>query len=41
MLIGTVLHEVFQKAVSDSVAPEKLQELASQIVQEIRHLKEM
>uniref|UniRef100_A0AAF6YJR7 DNA replication ATP-dependent helicase/nuclease DNA2 n=1 Tax=Bos taurus TaxID=9913 RepID=A0AAF6YJR7_BOVIN len=41
MLIGTVLHEVFQKAVSDSFAPEKLQELASQTIQEIRHLKEM
>lgn len=41
MLIGTVLHEVFQKAISDSFAPEKLQELASQTVQEIRHLKEM
>ncbi|KAM9052564.1 solute carrier family 25 member 16 isoform 1-T1 [Megaptera novaeangliae] len=41
MLIGTVLHEVFQKAISDSFAPEKLQELAFQTVQEIRHLKEM
>ncbi|XP_036120906.1 DNA replication ATP-dependent helicase/nuclease DNA2 isoform X2 [Molossus molossus] len=41
MLIGTVLHEVFQKAISDSFAPEKLQELACQTVQEIRHLKEM
>ncbi|KAM7072985.1 DNA replication ATP-dependent helicase/nuclease DNA2 isoform 3-T3 [Molossus nigricans] len=41
MLIGTVLHEVFQKAIIDSFAPEKLQELACQTVQEIRHLKEM
>uniref|UniRef100_A0A8C2Y373 DNA replication ATP-dependent helicase/nuclease n=1 Tax=Capra hircus TaxID=9925 RepID=A0A8C2Y373_CAPHI len=41
MLIGTLLHEVFQKAISDSFAPEKLQELASQTIQEIRHLKEM
>ncbi|XP_058399305.1 DNA replication ATP-dependent helicase/nuclease DNA2 isoform X2 [Diceros bicornis minor] len=41
MVIGTVLHEVFQKAISDSFAPEKLQELAIQTVQEIRHLKEM
>ncbi|XP_006835892.1 PREDICTED: DNA replication ATP-dependent helicase/nuclease DNA2 [Chrysochloris asiatica] len=41
MLVGTILHEVFQKAVSDSFAPEKLQELAFQTVQEIRHLKEM
>ncbi|XP_024621328.1 DNA replication ATP-dependent helicase/nuclease DNA2 isoform X3 [Neophocaena asiaeorientalis asiaeorientalis] len=41
MLIGTVLHEVFQKAISDSFAPGKLQELAFQTVQEIRHLKEM
>ncbi|XP_008060479.1 DNA replication ATP-dependent helicase/nuclease DNA2 [Carlito syrichta] len=41
MLIGTILHEVFQKAVSDSFAPEKLQELAFQTIQEIRHLKEM
>ncbi|XP_036885218.1 DNA replication ATP-dependent helicase/nuclease DNA2 [Sturnira hondurensis] len=41
MLIGTVLHEVFQKAISDSFAPEKLQELAFQAVQEIKHLKEM
>uniref|UniRef100_A0A8C4M878 DNA replication ATP-dependent helicase/nuclease n=1 Tax=Equus asinus asinus TaxID=83772 RepID=A0A8C4M878_EQUAS len=41
MLIGTVLHEVFQKAISDSFAPEKLQELAFQTVQEIRHLKEI
>ncbi|XP_036294221.1 DNA replication ATP-dependent helicase/nuclease DNA2 [Pipistrellus kuhlii] len=41
MLIGTVLHEVFQKAISDSFDPEKLQELALQTVQEIRHLKEM
>ncbi|XP_036779871.2 DNA replication ATP-dependent helicase/nuclease DNA2 isoform X3 [Manis pentadactyla] len=41
MLIGTILHEVFQKAVSASFVPEKLQELAFQTVQEIRHLKEM
>ncbi|XP_078201894.1 DNA replication ATP-dependent helicase/nuclease DNA2 isoform X3 [Callithrix jacchus] len=41
MLIGTVLHEVFQKAISNSFAPEKLQELAFQTIQEIRHLKEM
>ncbi|KAB1271544.1 DNA replication ATP-dependent helicase/nuclease DNA2 [Camelus dromedarius] len=41
MLIGTVLHEVFQKAISDSFDPEKLQELAFKTVQEIRHLKEM
>nr|XP_012618132.1 DNA replication ATP-dependent helicase/nuclease DNA2 isoform X2 [Microcebus murinus] len=41
MLIGTVLHEVFQKAISDSFAPEKLQELAFQTIQEIKHLKEM
>nr|XP_021528500.1 DNA replication ATP-dependent helicase/nuclease DNA2 [Aotus nancymaae] len=41
MLIGTVLHEVFQKAISNSFAPEKLRELAFQTIQEIRHLKEM
>uniref|UniRef100_A0A671EGD4 DNA replication ATP-dependent helicase/nuclease n=1 Tax=Rhinolophus ferrumequinum TaxID=59479 RepID=A0A671EGD4_RHIFE len=41
MLIGTILHEVFQKAISDSFAPEKLQEFAFQTVQETRHLKEM
>ncbi|XP_034380410.1 DNA replication ATP-dependent helicase/nuclease DNA2 [Arvicanthis niloticus] len=41
MLIGTILHEVFQKAVSESFAPEKLQELALQTLQEVRHLKEM
>ncbi|XP_037589136.1 DNA replication ATP-dependent helicase/nuclease DNA2 isoform X2 [Cebus imitator] len=41
MLIGTVLHEVFQKAISNNFAPEKLQELAFQTIQEIRHLKEM
>ncbi|ELK09591.1 DNA2-like helicase [Pteropus alecto] len=41
MLIGTILHEVFQKAINDSFDPEKLQELAFQTVQEIRHLKEM
>ncbi|KAI5932888.1 DNA replication ATP-dependent helicase/nuclease DNA2 [Manis javanica] len=41
MLIGTILHEVFQKAVSASFVPEKLQEFAFQTVQEIRHLKEM
>uniref|UniRef100_A0A8C2VM03 DNA replication ATP-dependent helicase/nuclease n=2 Tax=Chinchilla lanigera TaxID=34839 RepID=A0A8C2VM03_CHILA len=41
MLIGVVLHEVFQKAISDSFAPEKLRELAFQTVQEIKHLKEM
>ncbi|XP_075390457.1 DNA replication ATP-dependent helicase/nuclease DNA2 [Tenrec ecaudatus] len=41
MLTGTILHEVFQKAVNDSFAPEKLQELAFQTTQEIRHLKEM
>ncbi|XP_042552487.1 DNA replication ATP-dependent helicase/nuclease DNA2 [Dipodomys spectabilis] len=41
MLIGTVLHEVFQKAINNSFAPEKLQEIAFQTVQEIRHLKEM
>uniref|UniRef100_A0A2K5I666 DNA replication ATP-dependent helicase/nuclease DNA2 n=1 Tax=Colobus angolensis palliatus TaxID=336983 RepID=A0A2K5I666_COLAP len=41
MLIGTILHEVFQKAINNSFAPEKLQELAFQTIQEIRHLKEM
>ncbi|KAM6183104.1 DNA replication ATP-dependent helicase/nuclease DNA2 [Erethizon dorsatum] len=41
MLIGTVLHEVFQRAISDSFVPEKLRQLAFQTVQEIRHLKEM
>uniref|UniRef100_A0A8C9QEN2 DNA replication ATP-dependent helicase/nuclease n=1 Tax=Spermophilus dauricus TaxID=99837 RepID=A0A8C9QEN2_SPEDA len=42
MLIGTILHEVFQKAISSkSFTPEKLQELSCQIVQEIKHLKEM
>ncbi|XP_077634800.1 DNA replication ATP-dependent helicase/nuclease DNA2 isoform X1 [Crocuta crocuta] len=41
MLIGTVLHEVFQKAISTSFAPEKLQEYATQTIQEIKHLKEM
>ncbi|XP_004680892.1 PREDICTED: DNA replication ATP-dependent helicase/nuclease DNA2 [Condylura cristata] len=41
MLIGTVLHEVFQKAISENFAPEKLQQLAFQTVQEIKHLKEM
>ncbi|XP_037660608.1 DNA replication ATP-dependent helicase/nuclease DNA2 [Choloepus didactylus] len=41
MLIGTVLHEVFQKALSQSFATERLQELAFQTIQEIRHLKEM
>ncbi|XP_074088489.1 DNA replication ATP-dependent helicase/nuclease DNA2 isoform X2 [Macrotis lagotis] len=41
MLIGTVLHEIFQKAITDSFAQEKLQELALQTVQEIKYLKEM
>ncbi|EDL97369.1 rCG60675 [Rattus norvegicus] len=41
MLIGTILHEVFQKAISESFAPEKLQELALQTLREVRHLKEM
>nr|XP_044993688.1 DNA replication ATP-dependent helicase/nuclease DNA2 isoform X1 [Jaculus jaculus] len=41
MLVGTILHEVFQKAISTSFTPDKLQELALQTVQEIRHLKEM
>ncbi|CAH6789767.1 DNA replication ATP-dependent helicase/nuclease DNA2 [Phodopus roborovskii] len=41
MLIGTILHEVFQKAISESFAPEKLQELAFHTLEEIRHLKEM
>ncbi|XP_051829823.1 DNA replication ATP-dependent helicase/nuclease DNA2 [Antechinus flavipes] len=41
MLIGTVLHEIFQKAIIDSFADKKLQELALQTVQEIKHLKEM
>ncbi|XP_058552501.1 DNA replication ATP-dependent helicase/nuclease DNA2 isoform X3 [Neofelis nebulosa] len=41
MLIGTVLHEVFQKAISNSFAPENLQEYAFQTIQEIKHLKEM
>ncbi|XP_054995186.1 DNA replication ATP-dependent helicase/nuclease DNA2 [Sorex araneus] len=41
MLVGTVLHEIFQKAIRDTFALEKLQHLASQTVQEIRHLKEM
>ncbi|XP_045147614.1 DNA replication ATP-dependent helicase/nuclease DNA2 [Echinops telfairi] len=41
MLTGTILHEVFQKAVNDSFAPEKLHALAFKTTQEIRHLKEM
>ncbi|XP_035307113.1 DNA replication ATP-dependent helicase/nuclease DNA2 [Cricetulus griseus] len=41
MLVGTILHEVFQKAISESFAPEKLPELAFQTLQEVRHLKEM
>uniref|UniRef100_F6S4L6 DNA replication ATP-dependent helicase/nuclease n=2 Tax=Monodelphis domestica TaxID=13616 RepID=F6S4L6_MONDO len=41
MLIGTVLHEIFQKAINDSFTQEKLQELALQTIQEIKHLKEM
>ncbi|KAM6184831.1 DNA replication ATP-dependent helicase/nuclease DNA2 [Rhynchocyon petersi] len=41
MLIGTILHEIFQKAISDTFAPEKLQDFALQTMQEIRHLKEM
>ncbi|EDL32070.1 DNA2 DNA replication helicase 2-like (yeast) [Mus musculus] len=41
MLIGTILHEVFQKAISESFAPERLQELALQTLREVRHLKEM
>ncbi|XP_021507111.1 DNA replication ATP-dependent helicase/nuclease DNA2 isoform X3 [Meriones unguiculatus] len=41
MLIGTILHEVFQKAISESFAPERLPELAFQTVQELKHLKEM
>ncbi|XP_052019735.1 DNA replication ATP-dependent helicase/nuclease DNA2 isoform X2 [Apodemus sylvaticus] len=41
MLTGTILHEVFQKAIRESFAPEQLQELALQTLQEVRHLKEM
>ncbi|XP_068927588.1 DNA replication ATP-dependent helicase/nuclease DNA2 [Petaurus breviceps papuanus] len=41
MLIGTVLHEIFQKAITDSFAQEKLQRFALQTVQQIKHLKEM
>ncbi|XP_072484885.1 DNA replication ATP-dependent helicase/nuclease DNA2 isoform X1 [Notamacropus eugenii] len=41
MLVGTVLHEIFQKAITDSFDQEKLQELAVQAVQDIKHLKEM
>ncbi|XP_021061522.1 DNA replication ATP-dependent helicase/nuclease DNA2 [Mus pahari] len=41
MLIGTILHEVFQKALSESFAPEGLRDLALQTLREMRHLKEM
>uniref|UniRef100_F6V648 DNA replication ATP-dependent helicase/nuclease n=1 Tax=Ornithorhynchus anatinus TaxID=9258 RepID=F6V648_ORNAN len=41
MLIGTLLHEIFQRAITDSFAQEKLQEFVVQTIQEPKHLKEM
>ncbi|XP_038600143.1 DNA replication ATP-dependent helicase/nuclease DNA2 isoform X1 [Tachyglossus aculeatus] len=41
MLIGTLLHEIFQRAITDRFAQEKLRGFVVQTLQEPKHLKEM
>lgn len=41
MLIGTILHDIFQQAVTNDLTQEKVQELANKIVYGQKYLKEM
>ncbi|NXL93042.1 DNA2 nuclease, partial [Alectura lathami] len=41
MLIGTILHEIFQQSVTNNFSPEKLELLANKIVYGQKYLKEM
>uniref|UniRef100_A0A8C5JC91 DNA replication ATP-dependent helicase/nuclease DNA2 n=1 Tax=Junco hyemalis TaxID=40217 RepID=A0A8C5JC91_JUNHY len=41
MLVGTILHDIFQQSVTNDLAPEKVQELANKIVYGQKYLKEM
>ncbi|NXG08132.1 DNA2 nuclease, partial [Sakesphorus luctuosus] len=41
MLIGTILHEIFQQSVTNNLTQEKVQELANKIVYGQKYLKEM
>ncbi|KAM3666224.1 DNA replication ATP-dependent helicase/nuclease DNA2 isoform 2-T2 [Ammospiza maritima maritima] len=41
MLVGTILHDIFQQSVTNDLAPERVQELANKIVYGQKYLKEM
>uniref|UniRef100_A0A8D2P1J1 DNA replication ATP-dependent helicase/nuclease n=1 Tax=Zosterops lateralis melanops TaxID=1220523 RepID=A0A8D2P1J1_ZOSLA len=41
MLIGTILHDIFQQSVTNNLTQEKVQELANKIVYGQKYLKEM
>ncbi|XP_019394042.1 PREDICTED: DNA replication ATP-dependent helicase/nuclease DNA2 isoform X1 [Crocodylus porosus] len=41
MLVGTILHEIFQQAITNNLAAEKVQELAFKIVYGPKYLKEL
>ncbi|KAI1231636.1 hypothetical protein IHE44_0007713, partial [Lamprotornis superbus] len=41
MLVGTILHDIFQQSVTNNLTQEKVQELASKIVYGQKYLKEM
>ncbi|NXE47799.1 DNA2 nuclease, partial [Casuarius casuarius] len=41
MLVGTILHEIFQQAVTKNLAHEKVEELANKTVYGQKYLKEM
>ncbi|NWI50656.1 DNA2 nuclease, partial [Calyptomena viridis] len=41
MLVGTILHEIFQQSVTNNLTQEKVQELANKIVYGQKYLKEM
>lgn len=41
MLVGTILHDIFQQSVTNNLTQEKVQELANKIVYGQKYLKEM
>ncbi|NXE64417.1 DNA2 nuclease, partial [Calcarius ornatus] len=41
MLVGTILHDIFQQSVTNDLTQEKVQELANKIVYGQKYLKEM
>lgn len=41
MLVGTILHDIFQQSVTSNLTQEKVQELANKIVYGQKYLKEM